>query len=961
MHAPNWCRRLWPYLGRRQAEEDLQEELRLHLELERERLRDAGVPEAEASRAARRKLGNAPLIRERTRDVWGWRWLDDLGRDVRHAARGLRRELGFTATVVCLLALGIGANTAMFSIVYGVLLRPLPYPDSEAIVRVGEMREMQSRASVLLTNTTMPQIQEDAESFEQLAAYQDSSVDWASPDGTVTLNGATVSPSLFPLLRATPHLGRLFTEEEALTGADTVVLLSHGAWTRRFGSDPDIVGTVLEIDDRSRTVVGVLAEGFYFPSPEVELWTPFVILPFAQPDPVGQAQPGAADRGPRSPRSVVITSFTALGRLRPGVSPEQAATEVRTILQRGDDDFARNFERRMLESRTGRPSGDTPEIDARVIPLREEMVGEYRPALLALTAATALVLLIACINVAGLLLARGVTRQRGLAVCAALGAGRGRIMGQLLTESVVLSLSGGVIGLAVATVVLRTVPALVPGDIARLDEVGVDGVVLAFTLGVSVVVGLAFGAVPAFQWSRLKLVRILNEGSVQSASGFRLLRSNRTRALLATAQVALALVLLVGAGLLLRSFVELLTVDRGYDSANVITAHTRNRDAEYRGGQMTPGGMDDLRSGSRRFVEALLVQEERLANLPGVVAVGLSAGLPLATTGGTFMAVQVDGCPAPSDPSEAPRALIRMASPGYFDVMRLRLRSGRFFTRLDRAGGPRVVVVNEAFARDVFGAEPAVGQRVWVGPPPMSLNRGLRGAPGVGQRLGLGNLFGDPWEVVGVVADIRYGGLTGTEAPPEAFVSAHQLEAAPIFGFTPFIAVRTSSDPRAIVPFLREAVAEAHPRATIDDVMTMDARLSAAVAQPRFYAGFVGFFAALALFLAAFGIYGLLSYIVAQRRREIGVRMALGAQRGDILALVVRQGAALVAAGAVVGLLAAAVSSRVLESFLYGVTADDRLTFVGAPLVLIVVALVACWLPARRATRIDPMDALRVE
>ena len=422
------------------------------------------------------------------------------------------------------------------------------------------------------------------------------------------------------------------------------------------------------------------------------------------------------------------------------------------------------------------------------------------------------------------------------------------------------------------------------------------------------------------------------------------MRSSRTRAALATAQMALALVLLVGAGLLLRSLVGLITVDRGYEPTNVIVARTLNPDLliRLRRPPTLQENVERVRS-HRRFHDALLEGMVRIARLPGVAAVGLSSGLPLADGSRSGSPVRVAGRPAPRDPSESPQAGFRLASPGYFDVMRLRLRSGRLFTPLDWAGSPRVLVVNETFAREVFGGESAVGQRVQIG--------GGRGGD-------------DPWEVVGVVADIKYQGLTVTESEAEAFVSAHQFEIATMFGtyFTPtFIAVRTTGDPLAVIPFLRELMSEVYPRASIDDVTTMDARLWAAVVQPRFYAGFAGFFAALALFLAAFGIYGLFSYIVAQRRREIGVRMALGAQRGDILALVVRQGAALVAAGAVVGLLAAFASSHVLESFLYGITTDDRLTFVAAPLVLIAVALVACWLPARRATRIDPIQALRVE
>ena len=845
--------------------------------------------------------------------------MDALLKDVRSAVRRLAGQPGFTLAALLTLALGIGANTAMFSVVYGVLLRPLPYPEPEGIVRIADA--FGGRQALMISNRAFP-LFEDAESFEHIAAYRASSLEWMGPDGAVTLRGAAVSPALFPLLRATPQLGRVFTTEEARPGADRVVLLSHRAWTNRFASDPDIVGTPLDLGGNPYTVVGVLPEEFYFPNPGGEFWTPLVVPPFVPPAPPEPGQP---------PRSFTILGFTALGRLAPGVSPEQATAEVGTLVQSGPGAAL------MLRALGGREGADSPEVRARVVLLLEEMVGEYRPAMLALTTATVLVLLIACVNVAGLLLARGVSRQRTLAVCAAIGAGRGRLVRQLLTESVALGLGGGVLGLAAAALVLRAVPALVPGDIARLDEVGVDGVVLAFTLALSVAAGLLFGAVPALQWSRVDLVRTLNEGSAQSTGGFRLLRSNRTRAGLAVAQVALALVLLVEAGLLLRSFVRLVTVDRGYDPANVIAARIRSPDLAIR--PDAPQAIDERLMAGRRFQESLLQEAARLEALDEVEAVGLTSRLPLAPGGSGITMLRVAGAPPPTDPRDRPRASVNVVSPGYFEVMRLRLRQGRAFTRLDGAGSPPVLLVNETLASDLFGGDTAVGQRVFPA----------------------GTSPDEPWEVIGVVADVRYGGLTIGESPAEAFLSVHQLERAPVFYGATTIVVRTTGDPLAVIPFLRETVTAASPAASLDDVMTMDARLSAAVAQPRFYAVFVGFFAGLALFLAAFGIYALLSYTVSVRQREIGVRMALGAQRGDILALVVRQGAGLIATGTLLGLLAAAGSTRLLESFLFGVATDDRLTFIAAPLVLAGVALVACWLPGRRAVRIDPMDALRVE
>ncbi len=841
-----------------------------------------------------------------------WRWLDDLGRDIRRAVRGLRRNPGFTATVTLILALGIGANTAMFSIVYGILLRPLPYPDPGAIVSVGEISARGGVPNLSLTNRSMPLLQEHAASFEQLAAYQGFSADWDELGG-VELRGARVSPSLFTLLRARPHLGRLFQEEEARVGAAGVVLLSHRVWANRFASDPDVVGTAVGFDNGSHLVVGVLAEGFHFPDPDTGFWTPYVIPPFAPP---------SLEAAAGQPVVVSAQAFSALGRLRSGVSAEQAAAEARAVLQENSDPLSAAL------------AGGSGENDVRVVPLLDETVGEYRPALSMLTALTVLMLLVAGLNAAGLLLARGVARRRALAISAALGAGRGRLVRQLLTEGTVLSLAGGVIGLAVAVLVLRAVPALVPGDVARLDEVGIDGVVLVFAAGLSIAVGVVCGAGPAIQQSQARLARTLSE---PSAGGSGLLRTHRMRAALSVMQVAAAVVMLIGAGLLLRSFVQLLTFDRGFDPDDVITIVVDNpmgvpMDQAF--AQMEQVQARHLALKERLFEELTA----RLGPLPDVEAFGFSRNLPFGRNSRSRAPLRPAGTPVPSDPTGMPMTALQVVSPGYLDAMRFRLRDGRTFTPRDGRESPRVLVANETLARALFGDRSAVGRQVIVG-------------------------FGEPWEIVGVVGDVVYGGLELT-APreAEAFVPDAQSGES-FFGFATAarVAVRTTADPAAVIPFLREAVAAANPQATIGEVTTMEARLLNAVAWPRLYAFFVGALAGLTLILAAIGVYGLLSYTVAQREREIGIRMALGAGRAQIIALVVGQGAVLVGAGAVAGVGVAAAASRLLESLLYGVDAADRLTFLLAPLVLAAAALAACWFPARRAARVDPVKMLRLE
>ena len=836
-------------------------------------------------------------------------WLDDFGRDLRHAIRGLSRNAGFTATVALILALGIGANTAMFSIVYSILLRPLPYADADGIVSIGEsFGVMGSLSGMFLSNRSMDLLQENADSFEQLAAYQEVR---GERDG-VTLRGARVSPALFPLLRARPHLGRLLLDDEARIGAPRVALLSHRAWTNHFAADPDIVGTSVDLGSNEHLVVGVLAEGLHFPVPDTEFWLPYVLAP------VGAS---AAEGGTAAP----LVAFRAIGRLQPSVSVEQAAAEASSILQEGDGLSP-------LLAAAGVGGGYV-----RVVPLLEEMVGEYRPALSILTVVTVIALLVACMNTAGLLLARGAARRRMLAISAALGASRGRLVRQLLTESTALSLAGGVLGLAAAAAFLRAVPALAPADVARLNEVGVDGAVFAFAAGLSVVVGLLCGAGAAFQWSQIHLVRSLNDATAQSAGSAGLLQAHRVRTVLSAAQVALAVALLIGAGLLVRSLVQLLTFDRGFDPTNVITVEVSNPmgvPQHEMGARMT-----ELRASHQLLHERLSDEVmARLLPLADVEAAGVSRHVPFGRNTPSSVQVRPAGAPIPSDPNEMPRTSLQVVGLGYLDALRFRLRAGRMLGPQDGREGQRVLVANETLARELFGNEPAVGRRVIVSD-------------------------GEPWEVIGVVGDIVYGGLDITgEMQAEAYFPLAQATGRP-FGFSSAVrvSVRTATDSLAVVPFLREAISVANPGSTIGEVTTMEELLLSAVGWPRLYAFFVGSLAGIVLVLAAVGIYGLLSYTVTQREREIGIRMALGAGSTSIVTLVLRQGAALVGVGALVGVAVALAGSRVLESLLYGISADDLLAFALAPFALIVVALVACWIPARRATSVDPIKALRFE
>ena len=736
-----------------------------------------------------------------------------------------------------------------------------------------------------MTSDTLEAWRENPQAIDQIAGYTGRSFTYQDESEPVRVRGAAVSPALFPLLRATAWLGRVFTEDEEAAANQPVAVLSYARWQTRHDADPRVLGRLITLDDVSYSVIGVMPEGFYFPDRETEIWIPLTLT-------TPQQRPGQR----------FIIAFSGLARLKDGVSLAQAEAEGQTIV--------------------GRQAPLAPGMAAptlRLVGFHDEMVGDVRPALLALMAAVGFVLLIATANLANLLLARGAARQRELAVRAAIGAGRGRLIRQLVTESVALSVIGGGLGLAAAYWILGVLPSFAPAGIPGLGEAGIDATVLAFALAASVGAGVLFGTVPALQASRFDLVRALNEGAAQMGGGFRFRRGNRTRSVLVVAEVALALMLLVGAGLLVRSFVTLATVDPGFDPTNVLTVELNLPRPQY----------SDLTAANALFDQVL----ERTAGRPGVEAVGLVSSLPL-TPGESLIAFRIQGQAAPTSREEMTAARPQLVSPGYLDAMGLRLVAGRFVTDQDTDSSPRVFVVNEAFASAYFPGEEVVGQR-----------------------LNLGR--GEPTEIVGVVGDVHHRGLD-SRPQPELYFSYRQSlsgQGAPRAS----IVARTTGDPLALVPFLRQDILDLNPSLPIDNVMTMEARLSSSVAQPRFYALVLGVFAAGALALAMVGIYGVLAYTVSRRSREIGLRMALGADGGRIRNLVVRQGALLVGVGVAFGLAGALVTTRALESLLFGVTTLDLPTLIAVPVVLVTVAIVACYVPVRRATRVNPMDALRYE
>ena len=811
--------------------------------------------------------------------------MDTLLQDLRFAARVLLKFPGFTTVAVLTLGLGIGGSTAIFSAVDGVLLRPLPFSEPERLVAVWTSQPKRGANKGANSFPDFEDYRTQTDSFEDLAAFRGKGYTLVEGGRAERLEGGRVSASFFPILRVPAGLGRTFTAEEDRPGAPRTALIAHGLWQRRFGASPTVLGQSLLLDGQPHTVIGVLPASFRFPLniEDAELFTTMAL----------------EDEDSRNERG---SHFLAtIGRLKDGATLQTAEADLAALSAR--------LERSYPESNQGRL--------AVALSLHEEIVSDVRVALFFLLGAVGLVLLLACANVANLLLARASARERELAVRGATGASRARLLRQLLTESLLLAAVGGALGVLLAFWGVDLFLALAPTDLPRLAEVGVDSRVLFFATLVSLLTGLVFGTVPAWRAARVDLVRGLAEGGSAGASP----AGRRLRSALVVAEVALSLVLLVGAGLLLRSLFAVLTVDPGFEKDGVVTLELSLPETQY-----------DTSAKRAAFYRTLL---ERTSRLPGVSAVG--AGMPLPMSGTQWVTVvRPEGRPEPPPP-ERLNGEYKAVSPGYFPAMGIRLRRGRLFTERDVRGAPRVILVSDTFARRYYSDEEPVGKRLAFG---VSLDDDDEDAL---------------WEIVGVVADVAHMGLDG-EPRPAFYVPAWQQP----WGYLSLV-VRTPTTPAALSSAVRQEVLALDPDLPVYRVKTLAELVSASVAQRRFNALLIAAFAAIGLVLASVGIYGVLSISVTQKAREIGIRMALGADRGLVLRMIVGQALALVASGVALGLLGALLLSRTATTLLFRISATDPPTYSVVPAVLLLAALVATLIPARRALSVDPGRALRHE
>ncbi len=874
------ARSLWRTLLRRAAfEAEMDEEFRLHLELRTEDLVRSGMTRGEAARRARLEFGGVERYKEEARGALGTRWLDELAADVKYAVRTFRRRPVFALAGVLTLALGIGVATTGFSLFDAAYLRALAYPDADRLVALWQDHGGQGGpAEERFNPPDFASVRERSRALERVAGMMGWSPVLTGTGRPERLNGRSVSHEYFGLFGARPIAGRFFLSDDETPAGVRSAVIGHGLWLRRFGGDPALVGRVVELDGEAYTVVGIAPADFRPPGGAVEVWRPM------------RGGPGGSAR--------MFRVIDVVGRLAAGASLDAARTEL--------DALAAEIAGAYPRSNAG--------VAFRLAPLGERILGPVRPALFALLGAVVLVLVIACANVAGLLLARGVVRGREVAVRAALGAPRGRLVRQLVAEGLLLGVLGGAAGVLLAVGGIRLLSSILPADALPGAEVGSSPGIAAGALGLSLATTLAFALVPAVRLSGIDPARTLKEGGGPGSAG----GASRARSVLVVTEIALSFVLLVGAGLFLRSFTALLAVDPGFRGERVLTAELSLSGDRY------PDG-----AAVSRFYDAVLGE---LRRRPGVLSAGATSFLPL-RGGDNDVSFRIEGAAARAA-EDAPLAWYRVATPGYFQAMRIPLLRGRAFTERDRRGAPGVVVVNETLAR-----------RYWPDADP------------VGERLSPEWADGRWLTVVGVVGDVRHDGLTEGAAPELYFPHAQMAGAAA----TMAIVVETAEDPARFAPYLREVVRSLDPDLPLERVSTMDGLLARSLALPRLHLWTFGTFAVLALLLAAVGLYGVVSTVVAQRTRDIGVRMAVGARPADVMRWVLRRAAALVVLGIGIGLLGALAFARTLAGLLHGPGPTDPMTLVSVVLVLGGAALVASLVPARRAAAVDAMTALRAE
>jgi putative ABC transport system permease protein len=853
----------------------INQEMRQHLDDEYAALRAGGASHDEAMRELAIDVEEARTATP----------IADLGGDLRYAVRSLRQHPGFTAVVLATLALGIGANAAIFSVVNAVLLRPLPYEGADRIVVLWGDLHRPGVNEIPASAGEYVDYRDRSHAFDHIAVYDTAGFNLTGGEAPERVDGAIVTASLFPLLGASAQIGRTFLAAEEQPGRNDVALIGHALWTRRFGANPAIVGQVVSIDGRPTEVVGVMPPRFQFPDPAIEIWKPLLL----DADAVSSDNRGSH-------------GYTALARLRPGVTLSQAQADLAGVTATFQAEHPLNY-------RTG--------FSVALRPLQAEIVGDTGRPLLILLGAVALVLLIACANVSNLLLARAASRRREIALRTALGASRGRLVRQLLTESVLVAAAGGIAGLVLAWWGVDLLIALAPGTIPRLREVTLDARVVLFTALVSLATGLVFGIVPALRASGPSPGEALKEGG-RSGDGAMLGRAGRV---LVISEVALSLVLLAGAGLLVHSFARVQNVEPGFDAGGLLTLRLSLPESRY----------TTFEKGDRFFDELFAALRAR----PDVESVAAANVLPFSGNNGS-RTFHIEG-QEPKRPEDQPEEQLRIVTDGYFQTMKVPIVKGREFTERDRLGAPRVALVNEALARKHFADGRAIGRRV-------AFSRN------------------DPqwYEIVGIVGNIKHRGLDAADRP-ELYVPCRQ----PLFAnwtVRPMqVVVRTAGDPLAAAATVRREIARLDPEQPISDVRTMDQRIGRSLESRRFNMILLTAFAALALALAAIGIYGIIAYAVTGRTHEIGVRLALGAQRRDVLSMIVVQGMAMTAAGAAIGVVSALIVTRLMSSLLFGISAADPVTFAVIPLLLAAVAFVACYVPAHRATRVDPLVALRTE